>query len=99
MSEPSLSLEALRKVDRYGVTRNNEQYTGWTQLPPARSSVDSDLVKELEWLAMLVGQRISKFENRDAIVKAIRKGEQITHPDAGGNPEYFKRVQQIKERI
>ncbi|KQU30311.1 MULTISPECIES: hypothetical protein [unclassified Rhodococcus (in: high G+C Gram-positive bacteria)] len=25
----ALSLEALRKVDRYGVTRNAEQYTGW----------------------------------------------------------------------
>lgn len=31
----ALALEALRKVDRYGVTRRGEQYTGWGKLPPA----------------------------------------------------------------
>lgn len=29
----ALGMEALRKVDRYGITRNAEQYTGWKQLP------------------------------------------------------------------
>lgn len=29
----ALSLEALRAVDRYGVTRNSEQYRGWTAIP------------------------------------------------------------------
>jgi hypothetical protein len=31
----ALSLEALRRVDRYGVTRSGQQYTGWKQLPGA----------------------------------------------------------------
>src|SRR5271166_1704499 len=30
-----LALTALRAVDRYGVTRNSEQYRGWAKLPPA----------------------------------------------------------------
>jgi hypothetical protein len=30
----ALALEALRRVDRYGVTQNQEQYRGWSQLPP-----------------------------------------------------------------
>lgn len=30
----ALSLEALRAVDRYGVTQSAEQYRGWAQLPP-----------------------------------------------------------------
>lgn len=29
----ALALEALRKVDRYGVTKRGEQYVGWKQLP------------------------------------------------------------------
>lgn len=29
----ALSLEALRKMDRYGVTKNGEQYKGWAALP------------------------------------------------------------------
>jgi hypothetical protein len=28
----ALGLEALRKVDRYGITKRGEQYTGWRQL-------------------------------------------------------------------
>ncbi|UAK40355.1 molecular chaperone DnaJ [Gordonia bronchialis] len=34
----ALALEALRKVERYGITPNNEQYRGWQQLPAAGSS-------------------------------------------------------------
>lgn len=30
----ALGLEALRKVDRYGISRRGEQYAGWKQLPP-----------------------------------------------------------------
>lgn len=33
----ALALEALRKVDRYGVTRKAEQYKGWSKLPPPNS--------------------------------------------------------------
>jgi hypothetical protein len=41
----ALALEALRKVDRYGVVRRNEQYRGWVALPgpmvtPAVMTVD-----------------------------------------------------------
>ncbi len=31
----ALSLEALRKVDRYGVSKHGEQYRGWRALPAA----------------------------------------------------------------
>lgn len=33
----ALALEALRAVDRYGVTRRGEQYRGWSALPAARA--------------------------------------------------------------
>lgn len=32
----ALSMEALRAVDRYGVSKRGEQYVGWGQLPPGR---------------------------------------------------------------
>ena len=32
----ALGLEALRKVDRYGVTKHGEQYAGWKQLGTGR---------------------------------------------------------------
>jgi hypothetical protein len=31
----SLTLSALRDINRYGVTKHNEQYKGWAKLPPA----------------------------------------------------------------
>jgi hypothetical protein len=31
----ALALDALRRVDRYGVTQHAEQYRGWNALPPA----------------------------------------------------------------
>lgn len=37
----ALGLEALRKVDRYGISKRGEQYTGWRQL----SAGDSDLLQ------------------------------------------------------
>jgi hypothetical protein len=42
----ALALEALRKVDRYGVTRRGEQYAGWKALP-AGSSPDVERGREL----------------------------------------------------
>lgn len=33
----ALGLEALRKVDRYGMTSRGEQYAGWKALPPGPS--------------------------------------------------------------
>lgn len=36
----ALGLEALRKVDRYSITKRGEQYTGWKALPPARDSAE-----------------------------------------------------------
>lgn len=39
----ALALEALRKVDRYGVTKRGEQYAGWKALP--RGSDDGDAAR------------------------------------------------------
>jgi hypothetical protein len=85
----ALALEALRAVDRYGVTRRAEQYRGWQQLPPPESrnpsASDATLV-----LAQILGRPVEAYATIDA---AIRDAELRTHPDRGGNPELFKRVQ------
>lgn len=36
----ALSLEALRAVDRYGVSKRGQQYAGWAQLGPGGPDVD-----------------------------------------------------------
>lgn len=48
----ALALEALRKVDRYGVTKLGQQYTGWKQLPPPLVTTAPMTVEQAAaWLA------------------------------------------------
>lgn len=74
----ALALEALRKVDRYGVTRSGEQYRGWRALA-AGLSTDVDLVAR--------GQELIADYGSDH--EALR----ATHPDVGGDPDAFRAVQ------
>jgi hypothetical protein len=54
----ALALEALRAVDRYGVTRRGEQYQGWTALPAARAQSSrwfTDAGEALAWMKRCAG--------------------------------------------
>lgn len=45
----ALGLEALRKVDRYGMTSRGEQYTGWKALPSGEATLrdrGEELIRE-----------------------------------------------------
>ncbi len=92
----ALSLEALRKVDRYGVTQSNEQYQGWKQLGAPAGEMNA------ETAAMFIGgrsnvpfQEILKFAliYRDAYKEAAMN----CHPDRGGSHDLFVTLQQAKE--
>lgn len=77
----ALGLEALRKVDRYGIGAGNEQYAGWKQLPTGTDSAPSvDRGREL----------IRQHGGVTAALKA-------THPDHGGDPADFRDVQAARE--
>jgi hypothetical protein len=45
----ALGLEALRKVDRYGITNKGEQYTGWKALPVGGTSLEQAREFVSEW--------------------------------------------------
>lgn len=67
----ALGLESLRRVDRYGITKRGEQYTGWKQLTAGPAS-DPSMVER--------GRRLIAEHGGD--VKAAQKA---THPDR--NPD------------
>lgn len=86
----ALALEALRAVDRYGVTKRGEQYQGWKALPPAAETLTSRAAEDL----------IRKFAGttdgtdlRDVARRAARR----VHPDAGGTREQWDRLQRARE--
>ena len=67
----ALSLEALRRVDRYGVARRGEQYRGWTALP-AGSAQEEQLER---------GRRLIREAG------SVSAALQAHHPDRGKDPE------------
>lgn len=96
----ALGLEALRRVDRYGVTRRGEQYSGWKQLP---SAVTAAMTVEQ---AAEVLVRLAMCDNRDTsfvmksakcMQECYRTACKATHPDLnGGKDDDFKLLQECK---
>lgn len=94
----ALGLEALRKVDRYGIGTGREQYTGFGALPPgqpiamgAAMTVDEAAL----FLAEQAGQgagRAHRMTEGASITLTYREAVKRHHPDAGGDPEIFRRL-------
>ena len=84
----ALALEALRKVDRYGVTKDAEQYAGFRALPSSTSETIGFAAAK-EHIENLTGDAILP-ENFDTI---RRRALRAAHPDTGGSEEVFNLTQ------
>lgn len=83
----ALSMQALRAVDRYGVSKRGEQYTGWQALP-----VSTDPADAIQTEAQ-ARQFLSKWDGD------VRAALFATHPDQGGDPDEFRKVQRARELL
>lgn len=83
----ALSMEALRAVDRYGVSKRGEQYAGWKALPASTDRADSIHTREQ-------AERFLEQWGGDW-KRAVRE----THPDVGGDPAQFRQVMRAKELV
>jgi hypothetical protein len=90
----ALALEALRKIDRYGVTSRGEQYTGWAALPPPGSH---EFTSRRDAMAFLEGLLGGEFVQANQIETILRKAEFTTHPDKGGRACDFQLVQAARK--
>lgn len=98
----ALGLEALRKVDRYGITRRGEQFAGFRALPPgatpmpAAMTVDraAAVVAELAGMGPAEGPRL--LEDREALRHAYRHAAREHHPDAGGRRATWDLLEEAK---
>lgn len=93
----ALSLECLRTVDRYGVTKTGEQYKGWKQLPPPGVSESNGLmsVDEAAKIVRAMGGGLADEikDMHDAYRQSYRRAAQAVHPDAGGKEADFIKLQ------
>lgn len=93
----ALSLEALRSVDRHGVTRRGEQYQGWKALPASTSAtMDATGAAKLICIWGNCGETEKVLANPLLAKEVIREAAKLTHPDAGGTTEKFQVVQEAK---
>jgi hypothetical protein len=75
----ALGMEALRKVDRYGITRSSEQYQGWKQLPVGNGSAASAMTRlDAERVLLDTAGRGSQFATMQDWHRAARRA---AHPD------------------
>jgi len=95
----ALGLEALRKVDRYGITRGNEQYTGFRTLGSGIEMPAAQMTAEeaLEFLRIHAGWAYGPdYDDPDDIERAYRQAAKKLHPDAGGSTADFQRLQEAR---
>lgn len=99
----ALGLDALRAVDRYGITRHAEQYRGWKQIgggaavvpdaPPDREQAAVNLVS-LVFRDGPVATRVADLlTGRLDLNDVARRAQRRAHPDTGGNAALFDAVQ------
>lgn len=91
----ALGLEALRAVDRYGVTRRGEQYQGWTAI--AAAPAEMTVTEAAEFLAHWSG--LSRAKVVLSPVTAWRTAARKAHPDAGGDADTFDRLTKARELL
>lgn len=94
----ALSLEALRAVDRYGVTRGNEQYRGWARLEaPANGKMTRE--QAIAFMANLhrtPPQDMARLDS-ESLRSICRAAKIENHPDRGGSHEVFVKIGQAEQ--
>lgn len=108
------SLEALRMVDRYGVTKTGEQYHGFKALPPGGAAVAAAEWATAEDAARFlcttaygpdatgpsyIGPCLGNNGYRDDLRTIWRSAAQKAHPDVGGTDELMAKVNRAKAFI
>ena len=94
----ALAMEALRKVDRYGVSKRGEQYRGWKQLPTGTDPADA--IATVEQARAVLYAAAGLDPTTDLSWKEIaRDAVKATHPDTGGDTTEFRKVMRAKELV
>jgi hypothetical protein len=98
----ALSMQALRAVDRYGVSKRGEQYRGWTALPTgSRAIMGRDEAARL----LAAGAREidgaawntnTVRDDPEAAKRAFRTVAKRHHPDVGGDPNTWDRIEEAR---
>lgn len=90
----ALSLEALRAVDRYGVTKSGEQYVGWRAIEASAPTGFTSADEALRWV-------YARADAPDSVPlrAAYRAAAKALHPDVGGDPGEWARLDEARRLL
>lgn len=101
----ALGLEALRKVERYGIATRGEQYVGWGALPPGGVRPMPAMTLD-EAARLLAAEAGGQMYDPDRVIadpelreRLYRQAAKRLHPDAGGPEEGWKLLQAAVELL
>lgn len=95
----ALALEALRKVDRYGVTKRGEQYRGFLALEATAAPAGfPDVDSAWEYLCR-VTDSLGTRRGPGTIPVVLRHAQRLSHPDTGGDATTFHRVSLAEAKL
>lgn len=94
-----LGLEALRAVDRYGITTSGEQYRGWTAIAdrPAEKTLGVHDAAALLAQWMIPVCRAEDMRTEDQAKRAFRAAASVHHPDTGGSADAFRLISSARD--
>lgn len=95
----ALSLEALRAVDRHGVTQNAEQYKGWQQIAAPAATSFSTALEASAWIARKASVVDGRPLSGEALTFAYWTVAKTLHPDTGGDAMEFQKLQDAMKLI
>lgn len=109
----ALGLEALRKVERYGIAERGQQYAGFRELGSGMAMGSGKMT--LDEAAELLATEACKAFGDDWVVAedllrggdraeslvpgAYRDAAKAHHPDVGGDPEMFLRLTEARDLL
>lgn len=90
----ALALQALRAVDRYGVTVRGEQYAGWRAIEAGPTAVFPTKADARDWLLRFTGVLTSTPDQ-----SLLRLAARRAHPDVGGTQADWECYLAAKARL
>lgn len=90
----ALGLQHLRALDRYGIAGHGEQYTGWRAIEAAAPAEFDSVDAAIRWLAEFTGG-----SRHDGAADLLRRASRVAHPDRGGIPEDWGRVDAARQLL
>jgi hypothetical protein len=87
----ALAMQALRAVDRYGVTKRGEQYVGWRAIAaPIDGFASAD--DAMRWMRAKAGPDVDEGSLYRVLAKRL-------HPDVGGDPDDWRRLDEARRLL